>query len=99
MESRHPSRAVLLATDIVKADLLTVRRVQERHAVLALKPRLLPDPTGVPLSLGEDSLRANRELLGFDNTKDTLARAEGVVSRSVECRKLSDCGRFDDGNG
>ncbi len=90
VESGDSPGAVQLVADVVEPDLLAVGRVQERHAELALVPRLLIDALRVALSLGQDALRAERQLLGLDDAEGTPAIAERVVSRAVGGLELLD---------
>jgi hypothetical protein len=72
-------RRIQLVADVVVPDDLAVGGVKKRNAELAGSDGRLGDAFGVALSLEENVLRTDGELLGLDDADDEAATAEGVV--------------------
>src|SRR5438093_12814046 len=74
--------------NVVEPNDLAVSRIQERNTKLTLVLGILQDGSRVSLGLRKNSLRPERDLLGFNHTADLFPIAEGVIGWSRRRRQL-----------
>ena len=83
VEVRDLPRTVQIAADIMVPDHFAVRGIEKRSAKAAKNNRARRDPTRVPISLAQYVLRAEAELLCFNDPENLTCCANRVIGRAM----------------